>query len=57
MIFVLFILFCIAILVVPFWGTTKMNEFSLANIYFNDYDKVTDDNNQFCFSFQLILKA
>lgn len=51
--FVLFILFCIALLVVPFWGTAKINEFSSANFYFNEYDKLIDENNQFCFSFSI----
>lgn len=47
---VLFVIFCIAFLVVPFWGTAKINEFPAANFYFNEYEKVVDDNKQFCFS-------
>jgi len=47
---ILFIIFCLALLIVPFWGTTKINEFPLVNFYFNEYDKRVPIDSQFCFS-------
>jgi hypothetical protein len=56
-IMLLFIFLSLAIIIPNYWGSFPLNRNPFTSMYFDDYDKVVYDNEDFCFSFDLDIQS